>query len=196
MKRICVFCGSSPGNGPEYRKAARTLGAVLAERNIELVFGGGRVGLMNEVANSVLSAGGRVTGVIPQSLVDREVAHTGVSDLRITGSMHERKALMAELSDAFIALPGGVGTFEEFLEVVTWGQLGFHRKPCGIINTLGFYDGFLGFLDHAVREGFLHGEIRGSILMAESPEELLDVFTAYTPPSIDKAERALKELDN
>ncbi|HPB82265.1 MAG TPA: TIGR00730 family Rossman fold protein [Spirochaetota bacterium] len=196
MKRICVFCGSSPGNNPEYREAARTLGRILAGRNIELVFGGGRVGLMNEIANTVLGTGGRVTGVIPQSLVDREVAHTGISELRVTGSMHERKALMAELSDGFIALPGGIGTFEEFMEIITWGQLGFHRKPCGLLNTLGFYDGLLEFLDHAVREGFLHDANRDSILVSESPEELLDLFTAYIPPSVDKAEKALGELDN
>ncbi|HQO04220.1 MAG TPA: TIGR00730 family Rossman fold protein [Spirochaetota bacterium] len=196
MKRICVFCGSSPGNNPEYRETARNLGRILAGRNIELVFGGGRVGLMNEIANTVLGAGGRVTGVIPQSLVDREVAHTGISELRVTGSMHERKALMAELSDGFIALPGGIGTFEEFMEIITWGQLGFHRKPCGLLNTLGFYDGLLEFLDHAVREGFLHDANRDSILVSESPEELLDLFTAYIPPSVDKAEKALGELDN
>ena len=191
-----MFCGSSPGNNPEYRETARNLGRILAGRNIELVFGGGRVGLMNEIANTVLGAGGRVTGVIPQSLVDREVAHTGISELRVTGSMHERKALMAELSDGFIALPGGIGTFEEFMEIITWGQLGFHRKPCGLLNTLGFYDGLLEFLDHAVREGFLHDANRDSILVSESPEELLDLFTAYIPPSVDKAEKALGELDN
>jgi uncharacterized protein (TIGR00730 family) len=196
MKRICVFCGSSPGNNPQYREAARNLGLMLAGRNIELVFGGGRVGLMNEIANTVLGAGGRVTGVIPQSLVDREVAHIGVSNLRVTESMHERKALMAELSDGFIALPGGIGTFEEFMEIITWGQLGFHRKPCGLLNTLGFYDGLLGFLDHAVNEGFLHKANRDSILVSESPEALLDLFVTYTPPSVDKAEKALGELDN
>ncbi len=191
-----MFCGSSPGNNPEYRETARNLGRILAGRNIELVFGGGRVGLMNEIANTVLGAGGRVTGVIPQSLVDREVAHTGISELRVTGSMHERKALMAELSDGFIALPGGIGTFEEFMEIITWGQLGFHRKPCGLLNTLGFYDGLLGFLDHAVHEGFLHNANRDSILVSETPEELLDLFITYIPPSIDKAEKALGELDN
>jgi len=196
MKRICVFCGSSPGNRPEYRNAARSLGSLLAERNIGLVFGGGRVGLMNEIANAVLDAGGRVTGVIPQSLVDREVAHTGVSDLRIVGSMHERKALMAELSDGFIAIPGGIGTFEEFLEIITWGQLGFHRKPCGLLNVLGFYNGLMGFLGHAVREGFLHSANRDSILVSASPEELLDLFHLYEAPLVDKAEKALKELDN
>lgn len=191
-----MFCGSSPGNNPEYRETARNLGRILAGRNIELVFGGGCVGLMNEIANTVLGAGGRVTGVIPQSLVDREVAHTGISELRVTGSMHERKALMAELSDGFIALPGGIGTFEEFMEIITWGQLGFHRKPCGLLNTLGFYDGLLGFLDHAVREGFLHDANRDSILVSQSPEELLDLFITYIPPSVDKAEKALGELDN
>ncbi|HPQ54038.1 MAG TPA: TIGR00730 family Rossman fold protein [Spirochaetota bacterium] len=196
MKRICVFCGSSPGKRPEYRNAARSLGSLLAERNIGLVFGGGRVGLMNEIANAVLDAGGRVTGVIPQSLVDREVAHTGVSDLRIVGSMHERKALMAELSDGFIAIPGGIGTFEEFLEIITWGQLGFHRKPCGLLNVLGFYNGLLGFLGHAVDEGFLHSANRDSILVSASPEELLDLFHSYEAPLVDKAEKALKELDN
>ena len=196
MKRICVFCGSSPGYHPAYREGARQLGLLLAERNIELVFGGGRVGLMNEIANTVLGAGGRVTGVIPQSLVDREVAHEGISELVIVNSMHERKALMAELSDGFIAMPGGIGTFEEFLEIITWGQLGFHRKPCGLLNTSGFYDGLLGFLDHAVSEGFLHRANRESILVSDNPETLLDLCNAYVPPSVDKAEKALGELDN
>ena len=135
MRRVCVFCGSSIGNQPAYREAAEAMGALLAERGIGLVYGGGNVGLMGVIADAVLASGGDVIGVIPQSLADREIAHTGITDLRVVDSMHTRKAMMAELSDAFIAMPGGVGTFEEFFEVVTWTQLGLHRKPCGLLNV-------------------------------------------------------------
>jgi uncharacterized protein (TIGR00730 family) len=140
MKRVCVFCGSSPGEHADYTEAARGLGVALVSRGLGLVYGGGGVGLMGELANSVLAAGGEVVGVIPRSLYEKEVAHTGVTDLRVVGSMHERKALMADLADAFIALPGGVGTLEELFEVVTWAQLGFHGKPCGVLDVRGYFE--------------------------------------------------------
>lgn len=155
MKRVCVFSGSSAGRLEHYRAAATRLGTLLAERGIGLVYGGAAVGLMGAVADAAIAAGGSVTGVIPQALVEREVAHTGLPDLRVVGSMHERKALMAELSDAFIALPGGIGTLEEIFEVWTWTQLGSHAKPCAVLNIEGFYDKLLGFLDHVVDEAFL-----------------------------------------
>jgi uncharacterized protein (TIGR00730 family) len=152
MKSICVYCGSNFGERVSYLEAAQDLGAEMAERGITLVYGGGNVGLMGTVADSVLAAGGKAIGVIPQALVDKEVAHTGLSDLRVVGSMHERKSLMADLADGFIALPGGLGTLEEFCEVATWTQLGLHKKACGLLNIGGFYDGLLSFLNHATEE--------------------------------------------
>ncbi len=196
IRRICVYCGSSPGFHESYASAARGLGALLAERGIELVFGGGCIGLMKVIADTVLERGGRATGVIPRSLVDRELAHRGLTDLRVVESMHERKALMAELSDGFIAMPGGIGTFEEFLEALTWGQLGFHAKPCGLLNTRGYFDLLLSFLDHSVGEGFLNARIRDMIIVDPDPAALLESFAAYTPPSVDKAREALLALDN
>src|SRR5215216_2949562 len=153
MKRVCVYCGSSIGNQRIYREVAEVMGSVLARRRIGLVYGGGNVGLMGVIADAVLAGGGEVIGVIPQSLADREIAHDGVTDLRIVDSMHTRKAMMAELSDAFIAMPGGVGTFEEFFEAVTWTQLGVHRKPCGLLNVAGFYTPLAAFIVQAVAEG-------------------------------------------
>src|ERR1051326_8186709 len=155
LKRICVFCGSSTGDAPAFTQAARDLGTALAKRGIGVVFGVGRIGLMGVLANAALAQGGNVTGVIPQALVEKELAHTGLTQLRIVASMHGRKALMAELSDAFIALPGGYGTLEEFCEILTWSQLGLHRKPCGLLNVQGFYDSFLQQIDRAVEAGFL-----------------------------------------
>jgi uncharacterized protein (TIGR00730 family) len=187
MKRICVFCGSSPGARPEYAQAARQLGQALADRGIGLVYGGGRVGLMGEIADSVLEAGGEVIGVVPQGLVDKEVAFTELSDLRVVPSMHERKALMVELSDAFIALPGGLGTFEEFLEVLTWAQLSLHQKPCGLLNVAGYFAALMSFLDHAVDEQFIKTEHRSILLIDESSEALLDRIEAYQLPKVDKA---------
>ena len=154
MRSVCVFCGSNPGRRPEYLAGAADLGRILAARGIRVVYGGAHVGLMGALADAVLAAGGEIVGVIPGLLVDAEVAHPGLSELRVTGSMHERKALMAELADGFIALPGGIGTLEEFAEIVTWAQLGLHAKPTGLLNLLGYYDGLLGFLDHAVAERF------------------------------------------
>jgi len=182
VRRLCVFCGSSSGRDPVYAACARALGVELAVRGVGLVYGGGRVGLMGEVADAALAAGGQVTGVIPQALVDAELAHCGVADLRVVASLHERKALMAELSGGFVALPGGLGTVEELSEVLTWAQLGLHRKPCGVLNVRGYYDAFLALLDRAVTDGFLSAEHRAIVTVAGSPDELLDAFARYEPP--------------
>lgn len=173
MKSVCVYCGASVGADPAYAEAARQIGTALAERGLRVVYGGASVGLMGLVADSALEAGGEVVGVIPQVLVDREVAHPGLTELHTVGNMHERKALMAELSDAFVALPGGIGTLEELVEVYTWSYLGIHDKPFGLINTKGYYDWFAAFLDHAVDEAFLRPEVRSRLTVAPTPEELL-----------------------
>lgn len=186
MRRICVFCGSSPGKHPEYRQAAALFGRTLALEGIGLVYGGASIGLMGAAADAAREAGGEVIGVIPKSLVDLEVAHTGLDDLRVVGSMHERKALMAELSDAFVALPGGIGTLEEFFEVWTWAQLGSHSKPCAFLNTRDFYDPLLGFLDHVVDEAFLKPVHRGMVLVEKDPEALLRSIRSYDAPEIPK----------
>jgi uncharacterized protein (TIGR00730 family) len=186
MKRICVFCGSARGVRPDYADAARRLGRALASRHLALVYGGGRVGLMGEIANSVLDAGGDVVGVIPRSLYEMEVAHTGVTDLRVVDSMHERKALMADLSDGFIALPGGLGTLEELFEVLTWGQLGLHGKPCGLLEVEGYFEHLIAFLSHAVGERFLRAEHRGLLMVATCPAALLDRLAEHRPPRIEK----------
>jgi len=192
MKRICVFCGSSPGSKPEYVRAAVLLGQTLANKNIGLVYGGGSVGLMGKIAHAVLRNGGDVTGVIPKELVEKEVAFTGLSDLRVVGSMHERKALMEEISDGFIALPGGLGTIEEFFEILTWAQLGMHQKPCGLLNVCHYYDKLVEFLDQAVKHRFIEGEHRSMLLIEKNPEALLKKFEEYQPPKVDKAEWALR----
>ena len=171
---ICVFCGSSTGQRPAYVQAARVVGETLARRHIRLVYGGGKVGLMGQMADAALAAGGTVVGVIPGRLADREVAHEGLDELHVVETMHARKALMADLSDAFIALPGGFGTLDEFFEIVTWAQLGFHSKPVGLLNVEGFFDPVLSFVDHAIQEGFVRVEQRKLILVAGSIEELLD----------------------
>ena len=155
MRRVCVFCGANVGDLPEYAEAARAMGRALASQGLELVFGGGNIGLMGVVADTVLEHGGRVTGVIPRALEERELAHRGVTDLRVVESMHQRKAMMEELSDAFIALPGGIGTFEEILEILTWAQLDLHPKPAGLLNVAGYYDLLLGLLEKAVASGFM-----------------------------------------
>ena len=170
---ICVFTGSRHGTHPEYADGARQLGRELVARNYGLVYGGGNVGLMKVIADTVLELGGHVTGVIPDSLVTKEVAHRGLSDLRIVHSMHERKALMAELADGFIAMPGGIGTMEEFFEVLSWAQLGIHRKPCGLLNTAGYYDGLIDFLDHAVEHDFLKPKHHSLLILANEPPEIL-----------------------
>lgn len=191
MKRICVFCGSSSGTRPVYRSAAQALGRSLAEQGLELVYGGGNVGLMGTVADACLAAGGQVIGVIPQALMGKEVAgrhleHRQITRLEVVDSMHTRKARMAELADGFIALPGGFGTFEEFCEIITWGQLGFHTKPCGLLNVEGYYDALLGLFDHAVAEGFLRQENRQLVLTAQEPDALLAAMGRYQAEPVTK----------
>ena len=186
MQRVCVFCGSSPGAQPEYVQMAEQLGCVLAERNLGLVYGGSNVGMMGKVANAALQGGNEVIGVIPERLAQKGVAHPNLSKLHIVGSMHERKALMADLADAFIALPGGLGTIEEFFEVLTWAQLGIHRKPCGLLDVCQYYSKLLGFIDHAVSQRFVKKEHRSMVLIAESPEMLLQQFQEYQVPQVDK----------
>lgn len=186
MKRVCVFAGSSSGGRPEYRGTAAELGRLLAAQEIGLVYGGARIGLMGVVADPVLAGGGEVIGVIPKALVSKEVAHDGLSELRIVGSMHERKALIADLADAFIAIPGGWGTLEEFFEVLTWAQLGFHEKPCGLLNARGYFDGLLSFIGHSIDEGFVRPEYRAMISVADQARELLDLLAGYEPPAVEK----------
>lgn len=186
MKRICVYCGSSNGTRPSYIQAARALGTSLVRRGLGLVYGGSNVGLMGALADTVLAQGGEVIGVIPESVVIREVAHTRLADLRVVGSMHERKALMAELADGFIAMPGGFGTLEEFCEIVTWVQLGLHRKPCGLLNVEGYYDGLLSFLNHAVAEGFIRTEYRSVVLTDSEVDGLLEKISKYEAPHLKK----------
>lgn len=176
MKRICVFCGSSNGVSEDYGAAAAALGQELAGRGIGLVYGGASVGLMGKVANAVLAAGGEAIGVIPKALVREEVVHTGLTDLRIVDSMHARKAEMEQLSDGFVALPGGFGTLEEFVEMLTWLQLRIHAKPCGLLNVNGYYDHFVRFLDHAVEQGFLKSKHRAGLRLAPTPCRIIDAL--------------------
>lgn len=184
--RLCVFCGSNAGRDPVYVATARVLGEAMAANGIGLVYGGASVGLMGAVADAVLAKGGDVTGVMPQALVDKEIAHRGLSDLRVVGSMHERKALMAELADGFIALPGGLGTFEELFEVWTWAQLGYHRKPCALLNAGGFYDKLAEFLDDVVERGFVKPIHRAMLIVESDPAALIQAIRAYEPPKVDK----------
>jgi len=186
LRRICVFCGSSFGSRPAYREAAETIGRLLCQRGIELVYGGGNVGLMGTMADACLDGGGRVIGVIPQALVDKEVAHLGLTELRVVQSMHERKSLMADLSDAFLALPGGYGTWDELCEALTWTQLGIQRKACALLNVSGYYDAFLEFADRAVSEGFLKDVNRDLLLSDDDPARLLDRLAGYAVPIVDK----------
>lgn len=181
LRSVCVFCGASTGNNPIYREAAVALGRALAERKLTLVYGGGAVGLMGIVADAALAAGGEVIGIIPHSLKTAEIGHTGLTRLEVVDGMHARKARMAELSDAFIALPGGLGTFEELFEVWTWGQLGYHGKPLGLLEVNGFYNKLSGFLDHVVEEGFVREHHRAMLQMSESPAQLLDHLDAWQP---------------
>jgi uncharacterized protein (TIGR00730 family) len=176
LRKICVFCGSSSGSHPIYLETASHLGSLLAERGIGVVYGGAHVGLMGAVADATLASGGEVIGVIPQALVDREIAHTGLTELHIVRTMHERKMKMADLSDAFVALPGGFGTVEEFCEVLTWNHLGFHNKPCGLLNTRGYYDSLLALFDLGLSEGFMRAAQRASVLSSTSPEALLELL--------------------
>jgi len=183
MKRIAVYCGSNRGAQPAYANAAEEVGRELARRGVQLVYGGGCVGLMGIVADAVLKNGGHAIGVIPEKLVIREVVHEGLPDLRVVKTMHERKALMAELADGFIALPGGYGTLEELCEMLAWSQLGWHQKPCGLLNAAGFYGSFLGFLDHAAREGFIRPKHRELVILEETAGKLLDRLEAFHPPT-------------
>ena len=184
VERICVFCGASPGARPEYAEATRELARLLAAEGIGVVYGGGGVGLLGALADEVIASGGELTGVIPRALVDREIAHRDVMDMRVVGSMHERKALMAELSDAFVALPGGIGTLEELFEVYTWAQLGLHSKPCALLNVAGYYDGIADFLALAVGERFLREETRDLLLVDTDPAALIDRLRSFEPPAV------------
>ena len=186
MQRVCVFCGSSHGASSGYTGLAQALGECLARKRLTLVYGGGNVGLIGVLANATLAHGGEVIGVIPRALFDLEVGHTGLSDLRIVGSMHERKALMADLADAFIALPGGLGTLEEFFEVLTWAQLGLHAKPCGLLNVDRYYDPLIQLLDHMVAARFVRAEHRAMVLVEEAPQRLLERFAGYRVPVQEK----------
>jgi uncharacterized protein (TIGR00730 family) len=184
MRRLCVFCGSSPGARPAYAEAAEELGRLLVAEGIGLVYGGGSVGLMGRLADAVLAEGGEVTGVLPEALVAREIGHPGVADLRVVGSMHERKALMADLADGFVALPGGLGTVEELLEIYTWAQLGLHRKPCALLDVEGYYDGLAAFLAHAVEERFLREDHRAMLIVEREPQALLERLRRFEPGAV------------
>jgi hypothetical protein len=186
LSSVCIFCGSNGGSDPAYLEAAAAVGRSLARRGIRLVYGGGKVGMMGAVADAALAAGGDVVGVIPQQIFDLEVGHEGLGDLRVVGSMHERKALMADLADAFIALPGGIGTFEELFEVYTWAQLGLHRKPLGLLDVAGYYAPLEAMLDHAVDQRFLRPETRGMLVRDDSLDALLERFAAWEPPGLTK----------
>lgn len=186
MNRLCVYCGSSPGTGDAYISAARELGTLLVQQDIGLVYGGSCLGIMGAIADTMLERGGNVTGIIPNALHGKEIAHTGLTELHVVDSMHERKSLMEVLSDGFIAMPGGFGTLEEIVEVITWGQLGFHDKPCGLLNVNGYFDHLLAFLDHSQSQGFLHEQHRGMLQVADTPAGLLEQFESYMPPTIDK----------
>jgi uncharacterized protein (TIGR00730 family) len=186
MKYICVYCGSNPGRIADYRNAAQSLGHELASRNLGLVYGGASVGVMGAVADAILERGGNAIGVIPQALATKEVSHHGLDELFVVDSMHARKAKMAELSDGFVALPGGWGTIEEIFEMLTWAQLGFHEKPCGLLNVAGYYDHLFTFLENAIEEQFVKPEYRPMIMMDNSPSSLLQRFSEYRAPKVKK----------
>ena len=186
MNRICVFCGSNPGTNPAYVEAAVTVGTLLASRQIGLVYGGGHVGMMGTITDAVLARGGEAIGVIPVALAEKEVEHKGLTRLHVVKSMHERKALMADLADGFIALPGGFGTFEEYCEIITWAQLGFHHKPCGLLNVAGYYNHLLAMIDHGVDQQFIRPVHRQLVIDDTDAERLLERMTTFVPPVIDK----------
>ena len=186
MKQLCVYCGSNPGKLPLYAEAAIALAHELVQRRIDLVYGGAKVGLMGTLADAVLEKGGRAIGVIPKSLLEKEFSHPGLTTLHVVDSMHERKALMADISDGFIALPGGLGTLEELFEVLTWGQLGFHDKPCAMFNVAGYYDTIALFLDQAVEQQFIRPAHRSMLLIENDPAKLLSAMREYSPPSVEK----------
>ena len=193
MRRLCVFCGSSTGYRPEYRAAARRFGEALAERGVALVFGAGHIGLMGVLADAVLERGGQAIGIIPQALVDKELAHRTLTELHVVETMHQRKALMADLADGFVALPGGFGTADELFEILTWAQLGLHNKPIGLLNTAGFFDPLLSWLDRCVAEGFLRPEHRALLQIANHPDELLDLLARS--PSAPPLDKWIAEID-
>jgi len=186
MKNICVYCGSSPGNRPDYAEGAKALARALVDNNFGLVYGGSNLGLMGVVAEEVLALGGNVTGIIPESLVTKELAHPALTELIVTRNMHERKAMMAERSDGFVALPGGLGTFEELFEILTWAQLSFHHKPVGVLNVNGYYDGLLAFLDHAHQEAFIRPQHRNMLMANTCAFSLLEAFKTYSAPAVVK----------
>lgn len=186
LDTVCVFCGSNPGTEPEFLEAASETGTFLAENDIGLVFGGGRVGLMGRVADTAMAVGGKVIGVIPRDLAEKEVAHQNLTELHVVESMHKRKALMAKLSDGFIAMPGGFGTFEEICEVITWTQLGFQQKPCGILNTNGYYENLIALFDNATEKGFIKPEHRRLVLVSDKIDDLIAQLRAFEPSSLEK----------
>ncbi len=186
MQRVCVYCGSNTGSRPEYAQAARELASVLVGQDLELVYGGARKGIMGVIADSVLEQGGKVHGVIPKFLCEKEHAHQGLTELHVVSSMHKRKTMMVALSDGFIAMPGGFGTLEEIIEIITWGQLNFHDKPCGLLNVGGYFDHLLAYFDHATAEGFLRSENREMLLCNETATGLLQQFEQYTAPRVEK----------
>lgn len=194
MERICIFCGSSYGSKKDYIKAAKQLGQILLKRNLGLIYGGARVGLMGIIASTIHEQHGEVIGVIPRALVNKEIAYDDLYDLRIVESMHERKNLMFQLADGFIALPGGLGTIEEFFEMLTWAQLGLHSKPCGLLNIKSYFNNLISFLNHAVNEKFIDSEYLDVILIDNNPDGLIEKMMIYKPPHIDKAKRALEKL--
>ncbi len=186
LRNICVYCGSNAGGREDYADSARKLAAELVARDLGLIYGGSSTGIMGVLADAVLEAGGQVRGIMPRALVHKEIAHGGLTELRVTGTMHERKAMMAEMSDGFIALPGGFGTLEEIVEILTWGQLQLHEKPCGLLNVAGYYDHLLRFVAHAEEEGFLDPQHKEMLLVANDPSELLDKFESYRAPKVQK----------
>lgn len=186
MRNLCVYCGSSAGNREEYTVAAKQLAATLLEHNIGLVYGGGNVGLMGVIADTMIEGGGHVTGVIPASLMEKEVGHNGLTELHVVADMHERKAMMASLSDGYVAMPGGWGTLEELFEMMTWLQLGFHTKPCAVYNVVGYFDSLLAFLANARDEGFVKPLHHDMLLASDDPQELIDLLSNFTPPATQK----------
>ncbi len=186
MNSVCVFCGSSAGNDAAYAEAARRMGEALVRRGLTLVYGGGRIGLMGEIARAVLENGGRAIGVIPEALLRKELGYDDLTELHVVRTMHERKQMMADLADAFVAMPGGYGTFEEFCEVLTWAQLGIHAKPCALFNANGYYDGLLALFDHAVAEGFVRPLHRAMVLAETEPDAVLNALSRYVPPAVEK----------
>lgn len=193
MNRICVFCGSSAGVRPDYRAMAERMARAIASRGLSVVYGGGRVGLMGALADATLAAGGEVIGVIPEALALKEVAHSGLTALHVVDSMHTRKAMMADLSDAFVAMPGGFGTFEEFCEILTWAQLGIHRKPIGLLDVAGYYEPLLALFDRAHVEGFVRPEHRALVLPSSDPDDLLDRLAAWRPDGLAPVEKWIRE---